>query len=734
MSALLNRRIGCALLLLAALSGCNVKSKLNSDTTAPATSTASTENGIATRVLDAADTDAWVYFNLTDNAVVYPAQPQNSREWDIAFERFKIKVNGGVSGSGGVRVAALQHTAFDSVEEVPASTVYYPDRALADLSDSELNALAGNLFFAVCATGFTCIDNGVVDRTHLNADTAAYAFLTLGSGLMYQGDTQTPILGWYDYFFDDNHRLAPAADTWLIETVSGIDIKFEMLGYYGLTSSSEAGNMAFRYQSLTPGFTVPDAGAGQLEADIAAAPASGTAPLPVQFSAAVSGGTATQWHWTFGDGDSGDGAAISHTYAAAGTYVATLNVTDQRGAQTSQAVTITVYAPGNQPPVADAGTDINIMLDAAATQTQVTLDGSGSTDADGVIVSYQWRGSPQPNDEIAPVVTLGIGRYLFTLTVTDNAGASASDTVEVSVASPSNTPPVARIAATPASGGAPLVVQFDGGGSSDSDGSIVGYRWDFGDGASSTSAAPLHTYAQPGQYTATLTVTDDGGAIATATQTLDATLIVAPSANAVVYEFLGNLYDPASPYSALYASTQPLLVYAHESNHAMKALLDFDALDARLSTLSAGQFKATLNLYITCPRGAGGFVDGCPGDPDADGPGGVATVTTDIRAQNGPWQETEAYSALTWSAVQEGTQYASFTVDHTGYWISVDVTALVEAWRAAGSTGDGIVLTQQAYPVVRSDDDNIAVLAIESRASAQTDARPYLEIHKSDPE
>jgi hypothetical protein len=176
-----------------------------------------------------------------------------------------------------------------------------------------------------------------------------------------------------------------------------------------------------------------------------------------------------------------------------------------------------------------------------------------------------------------------------------------------------------------------------------------------------------------------------------------------------------------------------LLIYAHESNHAMKALLDFDGVDAQLSSLSAGHFSATLNLYIACPRGAGGFVQGCPGDAEVAGPGGVATVTTDIRAQNGPWQETESYSTLTWSAIQEGAKYASFTVNHTGYWVSVDVTSLVEAWRAAGSTGNGIVLTQQAYPVVRTDANDIAVLAIESRASAQTGERPYLEIHKSGP-
>ena len=65
-----------------------------------------------------------------------------------------------------------------------------------------------------------------------------------------------------------------------------------------------------------------------------------------------------------------------------------------------------------------------------------------------------------------------------------------------------------------------LDCSFDGGSSSDTGGSIVAYEWDFGDGATSTIAAPTHTYAVAGSYDVTLTVTDNQGAVDSVTKTL----------------------------------------------------------------------------------------------------------------------------------------------------------------------------------------------------------------------
>jgi PKD repeat protein len=73
--------------------------------------------------------------------------------------------------------------------------------------------------------------------------------------------------------------------------------------------------------------------------------------------------------------------------------------------------------------------------------------------------------------------------------------------------------PIAVATATPPLNGfGPFTVNFFGNGSSDPDGTIVAYNWDFGDGSPSSSGTnPTHTYLAPGNYTATLTVTDNDG-------------------------------------------------------------------------------------------------------------------------------------------------------------------------------------------------------------------------------
>ena len=96
-----------------------------------------------------------------------------------------------------------------------------------------------------------------------------------------------------------------------------------------------------------------------------------------------------------------------------------------------------------------------------------------------------------------------------------------------------NVSPVA-VLACPGSGAAAKSLIFDGGGSSDADGQIVDYRFDFGDGAvlSGPASSVAHTFAQAGSVTVTLTVTDDAGGTGTATCTL---VLSDPNAPTVVW-------------------------------------------------------------------------------------------------------------------------------------------------------------------------------------------------------
>ncbi len=81
---------------------------------------------------------------------------------------------------------------------------------------------------------------------------------------------------------------------------------------------------------------------------------------------------------------------------------------------------------------------------------------------------------------------------------------------------PANQAPVAAFVST-ATG---LSVSFDGTGSTDADGTIASYLWDFGDGSTATTATPQRTYAVAGSYTVTLTVADNAGAVHSASKAI----------------------------------------------------------------------------------------------------------------------------------------------------------------------------------------------------------------------
>lgn len=86
-----------------------------------------------------------------------------------------------------------------------------------------------------------------------------------------------------------------------------------------------------------------------------------------------------------------------------------------------------------------------------------------------------------------------------------------------------NQAPMAVASADVTSGKAPLVVTFDSSASTDSDGTITGYSWDFKDGRFSTEANPSHKFTKAGTYEVTLTVTDDGGMTASDFITINVT-------------------------------------------------------------------------------------------------------------------------------------------------------------------------------------------------------------------
>jgi len=234
----------------------------------------------------------------------------------------------------------------------------------------------------------------------------------------------------------------------------------------------------------------------------------------VQFNASGSSdsdGSIVSYSWNFGDGTTGSGPVIWHLFSIGGSIPVTLAVTDDDGASDSVTHAVPVGAM-NTPPVAAFTTTV-------ATGGWVQFDASAAYDTDGSIVSYMWSFG-DGNTGTGSVVWhqyLSSGPFLATLTVVDDDGASASAS-ETVILAPSNTPPVASFTFTSIGSN---WVRFDATASSDADGSIVSYGWNFGDGSSGTGSVTYHQFPTAGVFLVVLTVTDNGGATATESQVVD---------------------------------------------------------------------------------------------------------------------------------------------------------------------------------------------------------------------
>jgi len=159
--------------------------------------------------------------------------------------------------------------------------------------------------------------------------------------------------------------------------------------------------------------------------------------------------------------------------------------------------------PGNRVPVAS--------FTVSCTDLTCSFDASGSSDADGTISSYAWNfgDGNTASGATASHTYSADGTYGVALTVTDDLGATGTASQNVAVGTAAdNSPPAASLTVSCTE----LTCEFDASSSSDSDGSIVSYAWDFGNGNSSTGAVVNHTYGADGTYVVTLTVTDNLGA------------------------------------------------------------------------------------------------------------------------------------------------------------------------------------------------------------------------------
>ncbi|WP_172623124.1 PKD domain-containing protein [Flavisolibacter ginsenosidimutans] len=197
--------------------------------------------------------------------------------------------------------------------------------------------------------------------------------------------------------------------------------------------------------------------------------------------------------WDFGDGATATSVSGTKTYTVPGTY--TIRLLQSYGACTDSASKSIKVRPI---PKASFIADKTAFCQAPATVN--------FTDASQNAVSYEWNfGDGATSSQQNPSHTYtAFGNYTVKLKTTNALGCADSSTLTVTISKP-----VITLSGLPQEGCVPYTANFVA--SVSSPDPVVTYAWDFGDGASSSAAAPSHTYTAQGTYTVTLKVTTQSG-------------------------------------------------------------------------------------------------------------------------------------------------------------------------------------------------------------------------------
>ena len=269
--------------------------------------------------------------------------------------------------------------------------------------------------------------------------------------------------------------------------------------------------------------------APEMHVDFSGTPTSGKAPLTVKFTDLTKGGP-TMWSWEFGDGKTDMVANPTHVYTEPGTYTVRLSASNQMGGSGEMVKEryITV----------DPCCDINADFVATPTSGNAPLTVKFTDTSTGNPTMWKWDFGDGPvpmdvscsgdgcNNIANPVHTyLEPGNYTVTLTASDQYGCSDTETKKEYIVTVPACDINADFIATPTTGNAPLTVKF----TDTSTGNPTMWSWDFGDGPASMDvscsgdgcnniANPVHTYLEPGNYTVTLTASNQYGCSDTETK------------------------------------------------------------------------------------------------------------------------------------------------------------------------------------------------------------------------
>ena len=222
--------------------------------------------------------------------------------------------------------------------------------------------------------------------------------------------------------------------------------------------------------------------------------------------------------WSFGDGASGIGNTISHTYASPGNYAVTM-VATFGNCQVSKTKNISIFSG----PIA-GGFLIN---KGSYCQSPMLVS---FTDTTSSAVKWLWNFTGNPGDtstlQNPSFLYTTNGIYTPTLTVTNASGCSTTISATLNSAQPTAAIRVDTTLTPSATYCADVNATFN----AITQDTISQYNWDFGDGTTSTSPNPTHTYTVPGTYTINLSFITNHGCTGTAFPPVTVTVYPKPHA------------------------------------------------------------------------------------------------------------------------------------------------------------------------------------------------------------
>ena len=214
--------------------------------------------------------------------------------------------------------------------------------------------------------------------------------------------------------------------------------------------------------------------------------------------------------------DSGGNILATNELGRAADWLTTNKEANVKATSGSLSETVKISVGVNKAPKAD----FVYSPSSPKVSDMVNFNAANSSDEDGTIVSYDWDfGNGHTGTGVQTSCQYSAAAtYKVTLVVKDNLGATASARQDVVVKG--NESPTARFTYSPLSPKVGDTVYFNASASTDPDGSIVSYAWDFGDGYAASDVQATHQFAAAKAYSVTLVVRDNLGAAGVTSQTV----------------------------------------------------------------------------------------------------------------------------------------------------------------------------------------------------------------------